>query len=429
MDIETLPILPSDYPLFDWSQFQSSYDALYAGGEVAAFKKEAWNAIVDHLAVTLGESGIEWDDKYTSIFGAKVNVAYGALYADQFNSVVHNADNAISLGWRWSFDRSFRGYVGRKTFKGDLKYGENADLFYPEYIKELVRRMNLLTEVLRGTAPLRDSGSKNRSYSDSIPYILQKPSFLITGQGKSFSETIGRLMKPKSSVALYAESSFSEVLPFARSVKSSVFFEQRENITTKNLLTARSLKSAPAYAMHLSQTKSAHTLYAKRTAFVVYDERSETMFDALGFAVPRSGVAELYETSETQNVLTAVDLPSARFAVSETAETAHTGEMNAPDAFPITAKETAHTGNFVRVYAAESVPVRSIANRSCSVNEAIVDQIKTINALSEEKIHSKNKVAIDSAWYPPELVEDGVYFVRQVYDYNFDENTGVLEVI
>ena len=401
MDIETLPILPSDYPLFDWSQFQSSYDGLYEGGEVAAFKKEAWNAIVDHLAVTLGESGIEWDDKYTSIFGAKVNVAYGALYADQFNSVVHNVDNAISLGWRWSFDRSFRGYVGRKTFRGDLKYGENADLFYPEYIKELVRRMNLLTEVLRGTAPLKDAWSKNRSYSDSLPYILQKPSFLITGQGKSFSETIGRLMKPKSSVALYAESSFSEVLPFARSLKSAVFFAQRENITTKKLLTVRSLKSAPAYAMHLSKTQSDHTLEAKQTSFVVYKELSSAMFDASGFAAPRSGVAEIYETSETQKVLTAVDLPSACLVDSEIAKTAHTGGMISPDAFPVTAKETSHTVNFVRVCAVESVPVRSIANRSCSVDEAIVDQIKTINALSKEKIHSKNKVTIDSAWYPP----------------------------
>lgn len=401
MDIETLPILPSDYPIFDWSQFQSSYDALYAGGEVAAFKKEAWNAIVDHLAVTLGESGIEWDDKYTSIFGAKVNVAYGALYADQFNSVVHNVDNAISLGWRWSFDRSFRGYVGRKTFRGDLKYGENADLFYPEYIKELVRRINLLTEVLRGTSPLASVKAKQISLSESLPLLIQKLSLPVAGGGQSFSENIGAARSPKSAPAFYADNSRSETLPFARSLKSAVFFAQRENITTKKLLTARSLKSAPAYAMHLSKTQSDHTLEAKQTSFVVYKELSSAMSDTSGFAAPRSGVAEIYETSETQKVLTAVDLPSACLVDSEIAKTAHTGVMNSPDTFPITVTETAHTGNFVRVYAAESVPVRSIANRSCSVNETIADQIKTIKAVSKEKIHSNNKVTIDSAWYPP----------------------------
>jgi hypothetical protein len=89
--------------------------------------------------------------------------------------------------------------------------------------------------------------------------------------------------------------------------------------------------------------------------------------------------------------------------------------MSSPDAFPITVTETARTGNFVRVYAVESVPVRSIDNRSCSVNEAIADQINTIKAVSKEKIHSKNKVTIDSAWYPP-IRRGNTLHIIQAYD-------------
>lgn len=190
MDIETLPILPSDYPLFDWSRFQSSYDALYEGGEVAAFKKEAWNAIVDSLDSLLDEVGIEWDDQYAGLFLTKVTAEYGAFFAEQFNSVVKNIENIFPSSWRWAFDESFRGYIGRKVFKGDLKYGDGADLLYPEYIKELVRRFNVSIEVLRGTQPMRYFVLQQYSYSNRFAPIIPQPSFPVIGSSLSFSDSV-----------------------------------------------------------------------------------------------------------------------------------------------------------------------------------------------------------------------------------------------
>ena len=152
MPLQTIPVLAQDYPVFDWSQYQSSRDALVKDHPVADFTKETWNAIVDTLSDALADAGLEWDAKYTTADGAKVTKAYGALTATMFNSVRHNIDHPASIGWGWANNTAFRGYVGRENFRGHGQYGAACDLFYPEYIIELVRKLNLLIEIMRDTA-------------------------------------------------------------------------------------------------------------------------------------------------------------------------------------------------------------------------------------------------------------------------------------
>lgn len=147
-----LPVLDSTFPLFDWEDWPDSESALVSGGQTAAFEKEAWNAIVDTLADALKSAGISWSTTYTTAEEAKITEEYGDLYAKAFNSLRHNIDRPASLGWAWAQRLSFRGHVGREDFRGVDQYGTSADDVYPEYIRELVRKLNLLIEIMRGTA-------------------------------------------------------------------------------------------------------------------------------------------------------------------------------------------------------------------------------------------------------------------------------------
>ena len=151
MALQNIPVLSSDYPLFDWADYQSCRNALIPDGQTAEFKKETWNAIIDTLADALAAAGIVWDSKYTTADGAKITKEYGDLTASAFNSIRYNIDKPLPIGWAWAWNPDFRGYIGREDFRGCDEYGESGDYVYAEYIIELVRKLNLLIEVMRGT--------------------------------------------------------------------------------------------------------------------------------------------------------------------------------------------------------------------------------------------------------------------------------------
>ena len=147
MPIDRIPILPADYPLFDWDDHLQSYYALGEGELVAGFQKETWNAIIDKTLEALEAADMNWSNKYCSHPAAKVTQQYGALSAKMFNSVRHNIDLPASVGWGWANNPKLRGYVGREDFKGYADHGLNGDFFYAEYLLELVRRLNLMLSI------------------------------------------------------------------------------------------------------------------------------------------------------------------------------------------------------------------------------------------------------------------------------------------
>ena len=147
----TIPVLSSDYPLFNWGDWPDSYAALVPDGLTSEFEKDCWNAIVDKLAGAFAVAGIPWNSAYTTYEDTRITKAYGDLYAKMMNSLRHNINRPAPLGgWNWACDPSFRGYIGREDFRGVDAYGESgADDVYPEYFKELVRKLNLLLEIMR----------------------------------------------------------------------------------------------------------------------------------------------------------------------------------------------------------------------------------------------------------------------------------------
>lgn len=157
MGFDVIPAIPGDYPLYDWGNWQSSRDALVPGGPTKYFVKEAWNAIVDALEGAITAAGQTWDSTYTTASGAKITEAYGKLSARKFNSIRLNIDRQMHLNWPWAVNPANRGYVGREDFLGRQDVGEACDLVYPEYLLELVRKLNLLLEIMRGTGPVRDA--------------------------------------------------------------------------------------------------------------------------------------------------------------------------------------------------------------------------------------------------------------------------------
>lgn len=158
-------LIQSDYPLWTWEgsngnatadQTRDAFDAVSNRGETAEFSHTVWNDLVDTLDTLLTAVGQSWDNKYTDASGAKVHEANGILTAKQFNSVRFNIENAVYTTWKWEFDYTKIGYVGRNDFKGVSDVGERrgrqADIVYGWYIIELARKLNLLIEFLRGTA-------------------------------------------------------------------------------------------------------------------------------------------------------------------------------------------------------------------------------------------------------------------------------------
>ena len=171
--LETIPVLPEDHPLFDWADWPTSRAALQSGMATSRFQKDAWNAIIDALGNALELAGIGWQEPY-KIEDSKMLTPYGRLQARDVNIVRSHVDLITDFPWPWEADPNFRGYLGTKWFKGTtIAYDENGaisqifpgDEVYPEYILELVRRINLLIELMRGTASTVESEALHRALS------------------------------------------------------------------------------------------------------------------------------------------------------------------------------------------------------------------------------------------------------------------------
>lgn len=188
MAVTDIYVLPSNYPKFDWADWPESAASLVPDGYTHEFEKEAWNAIVDLLAGALADAGEVWANTYTTAAGARITEEYGDLRAAAINSVRHNIDTAVPvLRWGWANDPTFRGYIGRKDFRGVDAYGEaGADDVYPEYIVELASRLNFMLSVLTGeaTKALQVEEMVDALHSAEL---LAQPPYVLAGSEKSYS--------------------------------------------------------------------------------------------------------------------------------------------------------------------------------------------------------------------------------------------------
>lgn len=222
MGVSKLPLLSSDYPLFDWADWPDSRAALVPGGATRNFQKACWNAIVDALSDGLDAAGIPFyktDEGLTPDQLKMLTGVYGTLTAWKFNTLREAIDDVIPFWWIWTLDANFRGYI----FGTNMLRGYTV---YPEYIIELVRRINLLLELLRGTAPVTDIDTQF-----------------------SFASTVSPgLRVGKSAHCGRTFSSYSQTNFYARLGISAPIFHDVVQMYSKTDLQLRAVKSMPIFS-------------------------------------------------------------------------------------------------------------------------------------------------------------------------------------
>jgi len=149
--------LPSSFEPWDWEKDEDTrraYEAITKGGFCSEFKITVWNALVDKVKEVLDAIGAEWNDKFGSYYLTKLEGKYPELTARKFNAVRYNIECCVGSTWRWSYDESFIGYVGRDDFKGvrDVSWYQDPDTVYGVYFVELARKLNLMITTLKGDA-------------------------------------------------------------------------------------------------------------------------------------------------------------------------------------------------------------------------------------------------------------------------------------
>ena len=151
MALQDFPVLPETYPLFEWENWPKSYASLIPGGPTKQFEKACWNALVDTVADAVEAAGMQWWDGEHFPDDIKMlpegNVRLPAAYFNHLRSAI---DNILELPWRWDYDETSRGYIGRLNFYGSN--GKIQDVVYPEYFLELANHINMVLRIMRGTA-------------------------------------------------------------------------------------------------------------------------------------------------------------------------------------------------------------------------------------------------------------------------------------
>ena len=286
MGFDTIPAIPADYPLYDWADWQSSRDALAPGVKTKQFQIAAWNAIVDSLANAINAAGQEWDTSYTTAAGAKITALDPKLYARKYNSIRLNIDRQMHLEWPWAEDSAFRGYVGREDFLGREDVGKDCDKVYPEYILELVRKLNLLLDIMRGGDLIRYADTQHISgtlielsmysgagdhiqYSHNTQVLCISSAFTGRGSGISGNAMSACIQSADANTGIGSQfrfSSISQVLVRAdgQSKPSNPFDLSQVALQSNISAQALSVKPLLLDAAHISGSSTQADTYAKR---------------------------------------------------------------------------------------------------------------------------------------------------------------------
>ncbi len=379
--VYSLPALQTSYALFSWSDWPDSYDALVSGGEVADFEKECWNAIVSKLSNALTTAGDSWNSQYTTAAEAQVTEAYGALSAEMFNSVRYNVQKLVPLAWAWAKRSSFRGYVGREDFKGVGTYGDSAaDDVYPEYFKELVRRLNLLIEILRDTADLADILPKAQNlYTDSsIKFYTRKALPVYPKDSFITVDDYCRLRKGKSAPISYQGA-----------VRTDPYCKMRARECAR-------IKLRPSYAVKASGTLSMMKI-----------KRLQVNFGAGGAAYSHG----------TANVRGVEGYPLTLIGESVSNGTL---DLTRGSSAPITILAPVVSGAEVEIVQREPLATAAtVAAETTSACTAEMLRAASFKAVGRCKTGVKRAV-LGTAWYPPKWVNGGLW-IRQSHSVTQNE--------
>lgn len=226
--------LESGFPKWSWSKSNGeasetetllAFDAISNEGDVYDFSYKVWNDIVDLLNKALDDSGVGWDETYSTVQEAKVTGEFGKLTAKAFNSVRHNI-SIMNTSWRWIDDKNTKGYVGKLNFNGYDTHGENADLVYGNYILELVEKLNTLISILTDTVnkSLLSSPINSSEFKYEAKLLEGIPNFVVLHEDlTSYITTANLRLNEKIESGATASSAFTH----------SSFFESNPANETK----------------------------------------------------------------------------------------------------------------------------------------------------------------------------------------------------
>lgn len=409
MGFDTIPAIPGDYPLYDWSDWQQSRNALAPGIKTKQFQIAAWNAIVDGLANAITAAGQEWDTTYTTAAGAKITVSDPKLYAAKFNSVRLNIDRQMHLDWPWAVRTDSRGYVGREDFQGRQDAGKACDKVYPEYILELVRKLNLLLEIMRGTGPIR--------YADTAQLIRA----LIDAGAKS---GIGAQVDCRHNAS-------TDILTSGARSGKSVRMAAASAPQTTSRTDVQPKAAIPVSCSHVIPSLLSASGRSRASApaeLEMPDIRSMAAADAM--AIKRQNIAHIsaLRLSDT------VSMPDAKTGESILFEmgciTAHPSmETEIRHGLPL--HMAAHTvpGSSAQAEPTKGLPRRIYANltgSSALAAELAKQQPARIESVGRS-VATAICSAVDTGWLTPKWINGGLW-IRQVHDAPVQRENGELEV-
>lgn len=402
MPIDRIPILPEDYPLFDWNDYAMSYYALGEGELVSGFQKETWNAIIAKTQAALNAAGMSWDTKYTSAAAAKITKAYGPLSAKMFNSVRHNIDRPAPVGWGWANNPNLRGFVGREDFKGYADYGLDGDHFYAEYLLELVRRLNLLLSIMKGTANLSEMAAPVISQTEVVRNLLALPSAPLAFSEPAYSSFICGLMAKRAGQFSYKGK--------ARSL---------DEVSLHRLRSKRLLIAQQAHSLQNSRMQM-----PRATNFLLFQDNTPSISQAEMDVFNAMYLSSGYGLSRTKANSAAAILTPKRIGVAVKSNTGTIATQQSLPPKPIRVMESAKAGSSAEIHAASVVRSAGTA-LSKSSREIIFEKIRP-RRMHVESMAGVTCVAIlDSAWLAPIWV-NGKLYIRQAYE--TQRNDAALEV-
>lgn len=413
MPLQNIPVLDENYPIFDWSEHQESKNALVPNNLVAEFTKETWNEIVDTLNNALLEAGLYWDSQYTTASGAKIYEPYGALSANMFNSVRHNIDRPASIGWAWANNANFRGFVGREDFRGYRDYGKNCDFFYPEYLLELVRKLNLLIGIMKDSANLTSFAFENGLKTDISSYLVEKKSAPITIDGLSksmfFNGIVGLLSFPivinynsKANIDADIRKPVGSLIQYKENVESNSFsdlrknrlvgmgFQYKSNSVCDSFMIPRPFERFTKYSELIHSGLSANMVFW--TSIYMRSYRASNSISVANPFYLRPIPSSFFE--EIKTIFNANIQPVLSYSMGGSSE-----------------KSSAKTESVLF----DAEPYRmTIADGASSNSNSSVRRVQPKNAEGFYISESPTSVELESAWYAPIWVDDKLYVQQTI---------------
>lgn len=413
MPLQNIPVLDENYPIFDWSEHEESKNALVPNNLVSEFTKETWNDIVDTLNNALLEAGLYWDSKYTTASGAKIYKPYGELTAKMFNSVRYNIDRPASIGWAWANNENFRGFVGREDFRGYRDYGKNCDFFYPEYILELVRKLNLLIGIMKDSANLTslsfEDGLKTAISSD----LVGKKSAPITIYGLSkstfFNGIVGILSFPIS-INYFSQSNVDADI--RKPIGSAIIY--KKNIESNSFSDLRKKRSAGfSCRCNLNSACESYMIPRPFERFTKYSEliRSDSSAN-MAFWISLS--MRIHSKSNSVSDANPFYLSPIPFLFFDVTKTIFDVDIHCAPSYSMggsSEKSSAKTESVLF----DAEPYRmTIADRSSSNIDSSVRRVQPKNAEGFYISESPTSVELESAWYAPIWIDDKLYIQQTI---------------